>query len=225
MDQDDKRFENEFGAVLRALDQGIDACPDNALLTAWQAGELDGEQADRIGRHVAECAECSALVAKLGTEPVPVDDVSWARARRSLDQRQWPWQRRRRLSPSRLGLIAAGIAALAVALIWLQPSPPPEISPTTRGAAPLTVLAPTGPVADLEFRWQALPIHHAYVIEIAWEEREITSIETWRPPYRPDAELLGQLESGNVYRWRVRAVDSAGRRLAESEWVEFQLRD
>lgn len=225
MNQDDKRFENEFGAVLRALDQGGGACPDNAMLTAWNAGELDGEQSARLGRHVAACAECSAIVAKLGAEPAPVDDIAWARAKRSLDRRQWPWQGRRRLNPGRLGLIAAGIAALAVALVWLQPSPSPEISPTTRGAAPLTVLAPTGPVADLEFRWQALPVHHAYVIEIAQGEQEIASIETWRPPYRPDSDLTAQLESGTVYRWRVRAVDGAGRRLAESGWVEFQLRD
>lgn len=225
MNQDDKRFENEFGAVLRDLDQVRETCPDNSVLMAWQAGELDGEQSARLGRHVAACAECSAIVAKLGAEPAPVDDIAWARAKRSLDQRQWPWQHWRGLNPSRLGLIAAGIAVLAVALIWLQPSPQPEISPTTRGSAPLTVLAPTGPVADLEFRWQALPIHHAYVIEIARGEQEIASIETWRPPYRPDPELLAKLESGTVYRWRVGAVDGAGRRLDESEWAEFQLRD
>lgn len=225
MNQDDAKFDDDFGAVLREADPAAGPCPDSAMLIAWHAGELDDGRSATVGRHVTGCAECSALAEKLGREPAPVDDMVWARASRSLDQRRWPWRNRRGLSPSRLGLIAAGIAVLAVALLWLQPSSPPEIFPATRGTAPLTVLAPSGAVSQLEFRWQPVPIHHAYVIEITRDGNQIAAIETWRPPLPADAELLDRLETGTPYRWRVRAVDASGETLAASDWTEFQLRD
>lgn len=225
MNQDESKFEDEFGTILRDMARNPDTCPDNDRLIEWQEGELSADEVERVASHVKACAECWALATKLAQEPPPVDDISWTRARRALDQRAWPWRQRRAWSPGRVGLIAAGVAALAFALVWLQPSPPPEIAPLTRSAVPLTVFEPAGAVNQLEFRWQAMPIHHAYVVEIAREGQEVASLETFRPPLPADADLLDRLVAGTPYRWRVRAVDAAGRTLAESEWTEFQLRD
>ena len=225
MNQDDSSFDNDFGALLRRLESTDEPCPDSETLIAWHAKELTGEAAGRIERHLEVCGECSAIVAKMSAAPAEVTDIDWARARRSLDARDWPWQRRKTWNPARLGMIAAGVAALFLVMTWLIPAPEPEIADVTRGAVPLTVTAPSGTVRRLEFRWQALPIHQGYVVEIERQGDPIAAIETFRPPLEPDARVLAQIQSGETYSWRVRAIDSGGRTLAESDWTEFQLAD
>lgn len=225
MNPDDSRFESEFGAVLRQLKPAEDACPDSETLISWHADELTGNEAAHVSEHVKACSQCSMLAAKLEQAPQAVDDLRWARARRWLDSRKWPWQSRRAWNSTRLGMLAAGIAAVVIVGMWLLPSPAPDIAPMTRGATPLTVMDPSGAVERLEFRWQALPIHHAYVVEIAEDEQLVASVETFRPPLQADAGLLEILEPGTPYHWRVRAVDASGETLAESAWTDFQLRD
>lgn len=227
MEQERGKFESEFAAVLEGLGNPGKGCPATDRLIAWRQGELDAGLASGVAAHVSNCSACAELVSLMDSAPADVDELTWKRARRNLDRRLRPWQQRRWRDPMQWGLVAVGLAVVAVIGVMMQTPESemvPEVMPTaTRSAAAIMVTAPAVDTTQAVFRWQASPVHHAYVVELDLGDAGLKSVEVKRPPLRADAELLDMLEPGSTYQWRVLAVDPSGGRLAESGWTEFRL--
>lgn len=93
---------------------------DDGRLLAWRAGELPGEDAEAVERHLVDCAECRALLAAYA-EPVPPVLERWAEeaipspGRSGLARAlQQPAGRRRWVGAGVGGSVLAAAAALVL---------------------------------------------------------------------------------------------------------------
>ena len=113
------------------------ACLDAETLAVWAEGALPSSQATAVEAHVADCARCQELVATFAlTEPDAVAAPASVPAR--APWKQWLWL------PAGVGLAAAAVIFLAVALMQSTMPSQPE-SQAAKAEAP--VAAPIAPAA------------------------------------------------------------------------------
>ena len=114
------------------------ACLDAETLAVWAEGALPSSQATAVEAHVADCARCQELVATFAlTEPDTVAAPAASPAR--APWKQWLWL------PAGVGLAAAAVIFLAVALMQSTMPSQPE-SQAAKAEAPVAApIAPTAP--------------------------------------------------------------------------------
>ncbi|MFO0722771.1 MAG: hypothetical protein U1E65_03230 [Myxococcota bacterium] len=126
-EQDDQALDTMLsGAAKLEAPQVGEHVEDGALLD-HQRGRLPAEASEAIDRHLATCAECRALALELAR---PLDELTRARARRSLRRPQRGWM----ISAAALLLVLSGGAA------WL----------VSGREAPLEHYAVVGPLGGIE---------------------------------------------------------------------------
>lgn len=226
MIMDETRFPDEMRPVLDAMRKDRGACPQADRLIAFD--DLDEAERDDILRHTDVCPTCAAVVRP---EESDLDDLSWQRAADRLDARPKPWLENEvptgRRSLRRPLLIAATLViALAAATLWRQtsigPGIPDRVS-SQRGAS-IQAVEPSGSIASVgAFRWRTvLPIDLVYRVELETGGTTIWSAETTENELDPPSRIVGELDTGRIYRWRVLGFDREVV-IAESDWTEFTL--
>lgn len=229
---DEERFEREHGERLDALRAARGDCPPTEQLLDWLEGELAGDEAAGIERHLTLCSACGEIAARAREDELPVDDVAWQRTARRLDERRAPW---RRVAPQMsAGWVAAAAAAVIAAVVLLyRPGEeatlaPPAVS-TTRDAE-IAPIAPRGEVDEVvEFLWRGIPAPVRYRVEVAASGAPAEPMGvlwhdvTAETRLVPDASLGGVAEPGRLLRWRIVVLDEEGVELSRSDWVEFRI--
>ena len=227
---DNRTFDREFETILVALGEHRGDCTDLDRLIDVDPTELPEDQRVELERHLELCPTCSAI---LLPEPYDdVDDITWRRVERSMDQRDKPWLGAggRSATTSRRQLLAVA-ASLLVALggfgLWQQLKRPSDTPPSisiTRGST-IQLLEPIGVVDAVQvMRWRtALPLDLTYRAEVRRGEDLVWQGETAATSLSVPADLLGALEVGIVYRWRIVGLDDEESVIAESGWTDFEL--
>jgi hypothetical protein len=233
--ESNETFERAFAALLAAMRAERRLCPASEHLLALADGRLGAEEREHLVVHVGVCSDCSELLERARALPGAVDDLTWQRAARGLDQRDRPWLGAaaassagpERGSARRAWLVAAAVVAAigAGAGFWLTRPPSPPVS-EVRGAA-LHAITPAGRIDALEaFEWSSVvPGALPFRVEVEVDGRNV-----WRGDAAPGAtelpappELTSRLAAGGSARWRVVGLSSSGTVVAESGWTPFEL--
>jgi hypothetical protein len=233
-------FERDFAAVLAEMRAQRRLCPAAEHLVALVEGKLGAAEREQAMSHVAVCADCAELLERTGAPPEEIDDVTWQRVARRLDERDKPWRdvaadlggrsvTEPRRAPARAGWLAAAAAVVAVlgaGAGWLLTRPSSRPASETRGAA-LHAVAPTGRVRALDaFEWSStVPVGLRFRVEVERGGQRIWQGEVDPPATRLVAppELVARLASGGAARWRVVGLSPSGTVVAESAWIELEL--
>jgi hypothetical protein len=224
----EQRFLDHHGAVLAALRLHRGECPDMDRLLAAIPDDLDGDHDPAVADHLELCPTCAAVVDPV---EIAVDDVTWSKAARRLDSRRKPWLSAERSAASRefrrpLLIAATLIIVFAAATIWrqFQPDlgPPPDVS-TQRGPS-IQAIEPSGSIDGLAmFRWRTvIPLDLEYRVELARDQSVLWHAVTGEKFLEAPADLVGRIEPGRPYRWRVLGIDHEAV-VAESGWVVFTV--
>jgi hypothetical protein len=226
MNQDE--FEREQSRAFEALKEARGRCPETDVLVRFSENDLDGEEQARLNAHLSLCGLCLELVQRLRQEDPAISEHQWRRIEKNLDRRTVPW----RTPSSRwsswigFGIPAAAAAGLVLAAgLWLSDNREPALGPVspTRGDF-IQLQEPSGRVGRVEaFRWNQQPAAAGFRLEIQEGEKRIWEDATTPPFYNTPEGLRALLRARTVFRWRVQAVDSAGRVLGESGWMEFEI--
>jgi hypothetical protein len=221
-DREEKAFRDEHGALVAALRARRGPCPPVERLL-----EREGEAV----AHAELCADCAELLARLGDDAPPDDDVAWQRAARNLDGRAAPWKTTSRPSAlssatwRRWAIAAVVILAAGGVARWRidrRAGVPPAVS-ETRGDA-IQIEAPSGAVASMErFSWSvAMPMSLRYRVSlrrgdtVVWQGESTTTSLDLPPAVR---ETL----TPGAYSWRVEGLDQDRRVAAASPWSDLTL--
>jgi hypothetical protein len=123
----------------------LSACPPDATLASFYAGELAGHDEDALRDHLADCHACVERAR---------DAAAFVDAMKD-DAREVPPGRRIGRVPAWAVAMAAVFAAAAILVAWRMSTPlPPVTSPDLASAEPL-------PPADARERWRDLAVEAA----------------------------------------------------------------
>lgn len=208
-------------------------CPETDALLGPLSADLK--------EHLAHCPYCRAELElrRSFEDPLPGNaeraDLDWLEARMRETRPGLPPARKWWHLPlvPRFALASAlAVTLLAVAVQWnsRQVSPLDETGttgPVLRSAGQLEWIgAPAGELAQLpaKLEWTARP-GASYVVELV----EVDGAVAWKsdplrePSLAIPAEVRGIAGSRRTLFWRVKAVDAAGRVVAESERLSFRV--
>ncbi len=216
-------------------------CPAPERWLAFAAGELDPAASERLRAHRDGCAACAAEYevarafleeSEAPAERVAVDRIverlresSPVATPSSVGAPRWraveAWLRR-----SAFGLAAAALAIAVAVAIWPRP---PELPAPVAGSVRGATVVLGEPVGDFEvlpqrFTWQ--PVDGAaryHVAVLAVDDTVLLEATTEEPSWQVPERASGILRRRVTYRWRVEAVDAAGRLVAASPLAEFRL--
>lgn len=182
------------------------------LLAAYEFGMLAGDQRAEVEAHIMECDLCFEDLFEFS----PVSKHA-----RSLRART-PVRTARR--PTYRYLLAAAIAVLAAAGIWMFRFSAPEDRSIQRGASQIMIDAPASQAATeapVLFRWRNRGADE-YRLSIFTEEGKLV-----QEARTPQHEFLWDPRPAplpGTYRWTVEAYLDDGTRIASSQVSQFQLR-
>jgi hypothetical protein len=197
------------------------AAPD--LLMRAAANELEPRERDRLADHLIQCSDCAGeyrLVASLASETSPAGAV--AETRRWIG---WVFA-----NPARRAAAAAAVLIVAAG-VWLgvsRSSAPDNVTPNSRGAAPLfTAVQPEdGAVvagAAGRLSWSSkLPAESYQVIVYDLEATPIWESQQTREIYIDLPEQVrARFKAGGVFYWRV--ISRRGVDYQRSELFRFTI--
>jgi hypothetical protein len=221
-------FDEKLPGAFHALKSERGPCPESDTLVQYANGELAPDRSAAVESHLSLCGICLTLITRLRQDAPVLADKEWKQTEKRLDQRTAPWRPETRARPSawtrfRMPLAAAAAVVLSVAL-WVsirQPSTGPVS--TTRGDF-IQLTEPAGPVARLDFfRWNDLPAAASFRLQIRRGEQNVWEAVATGSLYFPPDELQRLLAPGARYEWRLQALNTSGRLLGESSWLEFHI--
>jgi hypothetical protein len=224
-----EEFEDGQSRIFEALRNEKGPCPEADVLFRYAEGALAPNETAAVDTHLSLCGLCLDVVGRLMQDDSGVTDRNWKQTEKRLDRREVPWQPR----PSRpwrswsgLRIPAAAAAALLLGVtLWVSTDREPATGPvsTTRGDF-VQLQEPIGRIQKLDvFRWNEQPAAASFRFQVQDGGRMIWDIGTPGSIYQPSDQLRELLVAGTRFRWRVQALDSAGRNLGESSWVEFEI--
>jgi TolA-binding protein len=141
---DDSRFDGELAAAGRGV-RPVSACPSDAVLASFYAGELAASEEDTLRDHLAGCSGCVARAR---------DAAAFAEAMKD-EARLVPRARRFGPVPAWAAAMAAVFAVAAILIAWRVTTAPPPAPQELASAQPAS--PPVGPAE----RWRGLTIEAA----------------------------------------------------------------
>ena len=220
-------FERRFAPILRQLESNPGDCPSVDQIMAHREGRLSQKQREAFLDHAAECETCTELLERLGLESKEVNDLTWRKVEKGLDSRPSSWKEETKgtwLPPvPYLRALAAGVLLVAVGLgIWTNWPAAEQQTSITRGPV-IQMVQPVGPVDRVShFQWSSPPVADRFRVTVRGLDTPLEMETTDSRLPLPD-DLRQKLVPGRSYRWRVEALDEAGKTIVESEWVEFKV--
>jgi len=214
---------DETGAVL--------ACPDADSLRAYATRAAAPSR--EIEAHVLSCDRCARetlLAAAFDganlAPPPDAEDLAHVRAASARTLEKLARPPRRRGTTVVAALMGLGVAA-AVFLVLERPAFLPTPGESTSDSSPfrgieIQLSAPT--LRPVELAWSAAPGAARYALTVAADTGEVVvAVETVTTSWRATNAEAAALTAPGRYSWRVEARDSAGERIAESDWGAFTI--
>ena len=210
----------------KALETEEGCVPPGKSPEDWSASER---------QHAATCARCQTEMElwrdfmEAPAHPADAGAVTWIaselRRRRETGAKpsRWAWLGR----PWRLAAALAGVVLLAAGLNWqIQNRGPADDGAEVFRGGDLAAVAPAGDLdaAPVELRWSGGKAVR-YRIEIAQVDGEVLwASEASGSAVTLPAQARAKATPGKTLVWKVRALDGAGRVVAESGAVRFRVR-
>ena len=182
-------------------DGGSESCPPSEALAALALNELPPAQRDSVADHSVVCRRCASDLQTLMQTHAEAGGTHSAAARR----------------PMRLAVLAAAVALLAVAGVFLMRRPP-EAPDVLRGNVPVAAQVTPGSGADLSgppdrFAWPAQQDAEGYRVKLfdsggepLWQSERVSRPNIGLPPL----ERL-RLKNGQAYFWTVEVEGLTGK--------------
>lgn len=233
-------FQKERNLLRAALGPGRD-CPPLEQLERI----LHGPALPALKQHVNECAYCRTEVDLLRMFEAGEPADGQAAAARAVAERLrargmevFPQSTRRPWWQALLGggwvrpaFAAAALLLVAAAGIEVRHLARPSLNPGDADASvyrshSLSVIAPAGDLKQFpgEFQWQPAAGAARYELRLM----EVDGAELWRVStgdthIAAPADIQARIVPVKTVQWQVTALDSAGRKIAESDTVRFRL--